>query len=584
MAKLPKGLYQRGSTFWTKVYQHGRPIYQSTSTSNLTEAKRILDVRRGAAQRGESVLPRVDRVRWEEAQADLIAYYEATGKRDVVEAKVRTAHLGLYFAGWRIARIDTPAIHGYVIHRKQQGAAAATINRELATLSKGLRVAHQNRKLAGQPPRIEKLQENNIRQGFFEREQFEAVRKHLPAYARPVVTFMYITGWRIRSEALPLQWRQVDFQAGTVRLEPGTTKNKEGRSFYLTPEPALVDPAAFSSESPATEVSAATGLAHLLSVELPGHVSRMAPASRGTARTLIGFQPGQRERRTIPASNRRGYMYSGADHDFVQYISDTRNCPDDVVRRLPLVLPIHHAADQHVAAAAAHSEAHRARGWLRQQRDLRLGDDALVRELLPRFGCSDKSVGFEQRANRLDRCLNRNLVRVQHDVVAEWIIPVNGVQEPDARGTLVVCPPHEVKRRVIREPVALVDTLGPHGFWGVHSDSQHMRDAAQDKSRPPATEHDIVAGSHLQEARLDRCHVGALAVPKALKELRSLLGDMDQREQVLVKALSRDCDDLAVSELKRKRSRQCEPDLVAEAASGRRDRYGAHCWPPCRRI
>ena len=73
MAKLPKGLYQRGSIFWTKVYQHGRPIYQSTSTSNLTEAKRILDVRRGAAQRGESVLPRVDRVRWEEAQVSAVA-------------------------------------------------------------------------------------------------------------------------------------------------------------------------------------------------------------------------------------------------------------------------------------------------------------------------------------------------------------------------------------------------------------------------------------------------------------------------------------------------------------------------------
>jgi hypothetical protein len=38
MAKLPKGLYQRGSIFWTKVYQHGQPIYQSTSTSNVTEA------------------------------------------------------------------------------------------------------------------------------------------------------------------------------------------------------------------------------------------------------------------------------------------------------------------------------------------------------------------------------------------------------------------------------------------------------------------------------------------------------------------------------------------------------------------
>jgi hypothetical protein len=42
--------------------------------------------------------------------------------------------------------------------------------------------------------------------------------------------------WRIRSEVLPLQWRQVDFRAGIVHLEPGTTKNKDGRTFYLIPE------------------------------------------------------------------------------------------------------------------------------------------------------------------------------------------------------------------------------------------------------------------------------------------------------------------------------------------------------------
>jgi len=44
VAKLPKGLYQRGSIFWTKVYQHGRPLYQGTGTSNLTEAKRIRSI------------------------------------------------------------------------------------------------------------------------------------------------------------------------------------------------------------------------------------------------------------------------------------------------------------------------------------------------------------------------------------------------------------------------------------------------------------------------------------------------------------------------------------------------------------
>jgi integrase len=44
----------------------------------------------------------------------------------------------------------------------------------------------------------------------------------------------HITGWRIPSEVLPLQWRHVDFEARVVRLDPHTTKNDEGRTFPFT--------------------------------------------------------------------------------------------------------------------------------------------------------------------------------------------------------------------------------------------------------------------------------------------------------------------------------------------------------------
>jgi integrase len=79
------------------------------------------------------------------------------------------------------------------------------------------------------------LVENNARQGFFEREQLEAVQRHLPEALRPAAAFAYITGWR-RSEVMSLTWAQVDFGAGLVRLEPGTTKNRAGRMFPFTPE------------------------------------------------------------------------------------------------------------------------------------------------------------------------------------------------------------------------------------------------------------------------------------------------------------------------------------------------------------
>jgi integrase len=63
-----------------------------------------------------------------------------------------------------------------------------------------------------------------------------AVAGHLPDGMRPAVTFAYVTGWRINSEVLPIQGRQVDLRVGEVRLDPGTTKNREGRVFYLTSE------------------------------------------------------------------------------------------------------------------------------------------------------------------------------------------------------------------------------------------------------------------------------------------------------------------------------------------------------------
>jgi integrase len=50
-----------------------------------------------------------------------------------------------------------------------------------------------------------------------------------------VIEFAYSTGWRIESEVLPLEWRRVDFNnGGEIRLEPGTTKNGDGRVFPMT--------------------------------------------------------------------------------------------------------------------------------------------------------------------------------------------------------------------------------------------------------------------------------------------------------------------------------------------------------------
>ncbi len=63
-------------------------------------------------------------------------------------------------------------------------------------------------------------------QGFFERDQFEAVIAKLPEYMRPLFRVAYITGWRVISELMTRQWRHVDFKSGWLRLEPGEAKKR----------------------------------------------------------------------------------------------------------------------------------------------------------------------------------------------------------------------------------------------------------------------------------------------------------------------------------------------------------------------
>jgi integrase len=124
-------------------------------------------------------------------------------------------------------------VSAYVAFRKRQGAANATINRELAALKRMFRLGKRSAKVA-EIPYISLLQEDNVRKGFFEREQLEAVLAHLPEYLKPVAEVADITGWRVTSEILTRQWQHVDLTGGWLRLEPGETKNRKGRNFPFT--------------------------------------------------------------------------------------------------------------------------------------------------------------------------------------------------------------------------------------------------------------------------------------------------------------------------------------------------------------
>jgi hypothetical protein len=101
--------------------------------------------------------------------------------------------------------------------------ANRTINIELALLRRMFRLATEKGTMLPIPPISKKmLKEAPARKGFFEQDQYAAVRRRLPADLQVAVTIGHTFGWRIRSEVLTLELRQVDLEA----RRPGGTHRR----------------------------------------------------------------------------------------------------------------------------------------------------------------------------------------------------------------------------------------------------------------------------------------------------------------------------------------------------------------------
>jgi integrase len=139
----------------------------------------------------------------------------------------------------KVTKITTSKINQYIDNRLSQGAANATVNRELAALKRMLNIGYrQNPPKVNRVPYIEMLEENNVKQGFFTEIEFEELRSALPSYLQGFATFGYLTGWRIE-EVAGLEWNRVNVDDNSIRLRSDETKNKEAR--FMKMEPTLLE-------------------------------------------------------------------------------------------------------------------------------------------------------------------------------------------------------------------------------------------------------------------------------------------------------------------------------------------------------
>ncbi len=227
-------------TFWIQYNYRGVKYRESSNSARHSDAVRLLKRRLEEMGRGQLIGPNPEKVTFEDLATMVLDDYKINGRKSLKRAESAVKHLKDFFGLARALDVTGDRINAYIRSRQDAKAFNATIQYELAILKKSFSLALRAGKLTHRPY-IPSLEVRNTRTGFFEDSEFRAVLGHLPDYLKSIIEFAYLTGWRVRSELLPLTWRQVDFERGIVRLEPGSTKNDEGRVFPFSAYPALTE-------------------------------------------------------------------------------------------------------------------------------------------------------------------------------------------------------------------------------------------------------------------------------------------------------------------------------------------------------
>ncbi len=234
---------QKGSNKWhLDYYRNGKRFRESSGTTKKTVALAMLKDREGRIARGEPVSLRAERVTFDELAEDFLNTYRMNSQKSLARAERSVRQLKRYFGGMRASQVTTAHVRSYITKRQgqktQSGSppANATVNRELAALKRIFNLARQSTPpRVYQTPHIPMLREHNVRTGFVEHEDFLALRAAVPDYLKPIITMAFYTGCR-RGEILNLKWPQVDLNRRLIRLNPGETKNRDGRTVYMPEE------------------------------------------------------------------------------------------------------------------------------------------------------------------------------------------------------------------------------------------------------------------------------------------------------------------------------------------------------------
>lgn len=230
------GIFQVGDYWHVRYSNHGNQIRESTGIrigddpAVAAKARKFLQKRLVEIAAGKFT-PQQDKLSVEDVLDAFLARYRMEERRSIKSATCVLNHVRDFFRGYRAIQITGPRLRDYVNKRKEDDAADASIHRELAHLRTALKLAVADGRLSTVPP-FPNVRVDNAKEGFLEPAEFERLRAELPEALRDYATFLYLSGWR-SNEVRLLEWRDVDLEAGEIKLRPANSKTNKPRTLPL---------------------------------------------------------------------------------------------------------------------------------------------------------------------------------------------------------------------------------------------------------------------------------------------------------------------------------------------------------------
>jgi integrase len=225
-------IYLRGNVWWMQYYVRGQLVQSTTGFTERADADNLLKQRIGEVAAGRHV--GLERTTIADLCRLVFEDHRLRNLRDAAHLEWRyKANVDPLLGRILASRFGQTQVRQYVASRRAMGVCDATINRELAIVRRGFRLgAQEDPPLVQRQPVIPMLEENNVRQGFLEQDQYERLLEQLPLNLKALFVCGYHTGAR-KNELRRMQWEQVDFEGGVIRLPASQTKTKKARTLPI---------------------------------------------------------------------------------------------------------------------------------------------------------------------------------------------------------------------------------------------------------------------------------------------------------------------------------------------------------------